>query len=103
MNSLRRLLPYWRSYRRVLIAGTCWLALTDALALLIPWALKQGIDAMGAGRFAAVGWAAALIAGAALLRSGTRILSRLRFLQTARLIEIDLRRDLLSALLQRDA
>ena len=103
MNSLRRLLPYWRSYRRVLIAGTCWLALTDALALLIPWALKQGIDAMGAGRFAAVGWAAALLAGAALLRSGTRILSRLRFLQTARLIEIDLRRDLLSALLQRDA
>jgi ATP-binding cassette subfamily B protein len=103
MNSLRRLLPYWRAYRGVLIAGTLWLALTDGLALLIPWALKQGIDAMGAGRFAAVGWAAALLGGAALLRSGTRILSRLRFLQTARLIEIDLRRDLLSALLQRDA
>jgi ATP-binding cassette subfamily B protein len=58
---------------------------------------------MSAGRFAAVGTAAALLAGAALLRGGTRILSRLRFLQTARLIEIDLRRDLLSALLQRDA
>lgn len=103
MNSLRRLLPYWHAYRGVLIAGTCWLALTDGLALLIPWALKQGIDAMAAGRFAAVGMAAALLAGAALLRGGTRILSRLRFLQTARLIEIDLRRDLLSALLQRDA
>lgn len=103
MNSLRRLLPYWRAYRGGLIAGTCWLALTDGLALLIPWALKQGIDAMAAGRFAAVGMAAALLAGAALLRGGTRILSRLRFLQTARLIEIDLRRDLLSALLQRDA
>lgn len=103
MKSLRRLLPYWRAYRGVLITGTCWLALTDGLALLIPWALKQGIDAMAAGRFAAVGMAAALLAGAALLRGGTRILSRLRFLQTARLIEIDLRRDLLSALLQRDA
>jgi len=103
VNSLRRLLPYWRAYRGVLIAGTCWLALTDALALLIPWALKQGIDAMAAGRFAAVGTAAALLAGAALLRGGSRILSRLRFLQTARLIEIDLRRDLLSGLLQRDA
>lgn len=103
MNSLRRLLPYWRAYRGVLIAGSCWLAVTDVLALLIPWSLKQGIDAMSAGRFAAVGTAAALLAGAALLRGGSRILSRLRFLQTARLIEIDLRRDLLSALLQRDA
>lgn len=103
MNSLRRLYPYWRAYRGVLIAGTCWLAVTDGLALLIPWALKQGIDAMAAHQYPAVGWAAALLAGAALLRSGTRILSRLRFLQTARLIEVDLRRDLLSALLRRDA
>lgn len=103
MTSLRRLYPYWRSYRRPLIAGTLWLAVTDGLALLIPWALKQGIDAMAAQQFAAVGWAAALLAGAALLRGGTRILSRLRFLQTARLIEVDLRRDLLSALLRRDA
>lgn len=103
MNSLRRLYPYWRAYGGVLLAGTCWLALTDGLALLIPWALKQGIDAMAAQQYPAVGWAAALLAAAALLRGGTRILSRLRFLQTARLIEIDLRRDLLSALLQRDA
>ncbi len=103
MTSLRRLLPYWRAYRCTLLAGFAWLAVTDGLALLIPWALKQGIDAMAAGTFAAVGMAAALLAGAALLRGGTRILSRLRFLQTARLIEVDLRRDLLASLLRRDA
>ena len=36
MSTLRRLLPYLDAYRGPLSAGFCWLAATNALALLIP-------------------------------------------------------------------
>jgi ATP-binding cassette subfamily B protein len=65
--------------------------------------LKQGIDAVQQGSFRLLVLAAALLTGAALLRFGVRLLSRFAFLRTACRMEVDLRRDLLSRLLSRDA
>lgn len=103
MKSLRFLIPYLLPYRRLLLAGVVWLVLTNALAMVIPWMLKGGIEAVEGGNYRGLAWFALLLALAALLRGGTRQLSRLRFLRTARRIEVDLRRDLLTRLLGQDA
>jgi len=103
VKSLRFLIPYLRPYQRLLLAGVVWLVLTNALAMVIPWMLKGGIEAVEAGDYRGLIRFALLLALAAVLRGGTRQLSRLRFLRTARRIEVDLRRDLLTRLLAQDA
>ena len=103
MKSLRPLIPYLKNYRRAMGWGLLWLAATNALGLLIPWMLKTGVDAVPSGRYRAIALFAAILAAAALLRGAVRIASRLRFLHTARRIEVDLRRDLLERLLAQDA
>jgi ATP-binding cassette subfamily B multidrug efflux pump len=103
MASLRLLLPYLYQYRPALLWGLVWLLATDLLGLMLPWMLKQGIDAVQQGSYRLLVVASALLAGAALIRFGTRLLSRFAFLRTACRIEVDLRRDLLSRLLSRDA
>lgn len=103
VKSLRFLIPYLLPYRRRLLSGGVWLLLTNALAMVIPWMLKGGIEAVEGGDARGLAWFALLLALAALLRGGTRQLSRLRFLRTARRIEVDLRRDLLTRLLGQDA
>ncbi|MEJ2200820.1 MAG: ABC transporter transmembrane domain-containing protein, partial [Desulfuromonadaceae bacterium] len=102
MKSLRFLFPYLRNYRRRLGAGLVWLLLTNLLAMLIPWALKLGIDAAEGGDTRQIFWSAALLATAAVLRGGSRIASRFRFLRSARRIEVDLRRDMLARLLDQE-
>ncbi len=99
MTVLTFLLPYWRRYRRLLLAGLLWLVLTNLLAMAIPWLLQRGIDGAAAGNWQAVAVAAGLMAAAAFARGTARVLSRLRFLHTARYVEVDLRQDLLSRLL----
>ena len=103
VKSLRFLIPYLLPYRRLLLAAVVWLVLTNALAMVIPWMLKGGIEAVEGGNYRGLAWFALLLALAAVLRGGTRQLSRLRFLRTARRIEVDLRRDLLTRLLGQDA
>ncbi len=103
MKSLVFLIPYLRTYWRLLLAGLVWLVLTNALAMLIPWALKQGIDAAEKGDAREILWFAAMLALAAVLRGVTRIFSRLRYLRTARRIEVDLRRDMMTRLLAQEA
>lgn len=103
MAILRLLLPYLGRYRPALLWGLVWLMATDLLGLLLPWMLKQGIDAVQRGSYRLLVLSATLLAGAALLRFGARLLSRFAFLRTACRIEVDLRRDLLSRLLARDA
>ncbi len=103
MSTLRRLLPYLDAYRGALFVGLFWLTVTNALALIIPWMLKMGIDAVEIGRYADLPLLAGGLAAAALVRGGTRILSRRRYLHAARWIEVDLRRDLLARLLGLDA
>jgi ATP-binding cassette subfamily B protein len=102
VKSLLFLLPYLRTYRRLLLAGLAWLVLTNILAMLIPWTLKRGIDAAERGDYREILWFAVILAAAAVLRGGTRVLSRLRYLRTARRIEVDLRRDMLIRLLAQE-
>lgn len=103
MTILRQLLPYLQAYRRILVAGFFWLTATNALALFIPWLLKMGIDAVEAGQATELVPIAGGLIAAALVRGGTRVLSRRRYLHAARWIEVDLRRDLLARLLGLDA
>ena len=102
MTVLGFLRPYWRPYRGRLVAGAVWLLLTNLLALAIPKLMQQGIDGAVAGKATIVATAAALLAVAAVVRGGTRLASRLPFLHSARLIEVDLRRDLLTRLLAKE-
>lgn len=100
MRHLKLLLPYLKPYRRALLIGLAWLAVTDVLGLLFPWLLKLGIDGIqhGAARLL-TGIGAALVV-TALVRYLTRTRSRYAFLHTACRIEIDLRDHLLARLLE---
>ncbi len=102
MSRLRLILPYFAPYRSMLLVGLGWLLLTDGLGLLLPWMLKVGVDAAQQGAPNKLLLAAAVLAVAALLRFGTRLLSRFAFLRSACRMELDLRRDLLSSLLCRE-
>jgi len=103
MKTLRRLIPYLGAYRGALLIGFFWLAATNALALLIPWMLKEGVDAAAAGDQRRLLQQAGILALAALARGATRIFSRRRYLHAARWVEVDLRRDLLARLLAAEA
>ena len=102
MSRLRLILPYFAPYRSLLLVGLGWLLLTDGLGLLLPWMLKVGVDAVQQGASEKLLLAAAVLVVGALLRFGTRLLSRFAFLRSACRMEIDLRRDLLSSLLCRE-
>ncbi len=102
MKTLFSLIPYLHRYRRAFASGLWWLLLTNALAMTIPWMLKEGIDAAERGDHQAIVRFALVLGGAAVLRGLTRVLSRLRFLQTSRRIEVDLRQDLLERLLMQE-
>lgn len=100
MRRLRFLLPYFKPYRSILLAGLLWLLVTDVLGLLGPWLLKVGIDAVQQHTPQTLYGAGLLLAVMALLRYFTRSWSRHCFLHTACRLENDLRRHLLARLLQ---
>ncbi|WP_305045163.1 ABC transporter ATP-binding protein [Geoalkalibacter sp.] len=102
MRVLAALRPYLLPQRAALAWGSLWLAATSLLAMLIPWMLKLGVEAVEAGRGPDLAWAAAVLALAALARGATRIASRLYYLHGARHLEVALRRDLLARLLAQD-
>lgn len=102
MSRLRLILPYFVPYRSLLLVGLGWLVVTDGLGLLLPWMLKVGVDAAQQGASEKLLLAAAVLVVGALLRFGTRLLSRFAFLRSACRMELDLRRDLLSSLLCRE-
>lgn len=102
MSRLRLILPYFTPYRSLLLVGLGWLLVTDFLGLLLPWMLKVGVDAAQQGAPRQLLLAAAVLVVGALLRFGTRLLSRFAFLRSACRLELDLRRDLLSSLLCRE-
>jgi ATP-binding cassette subfamily B protein len=99
MNALYFLTPYLRRYFLPVLAGTFWLAATNILGAMLPWLLKVGIDAISSHDQRGLTTAALLLAGVAIARGGTRLLSRFRFLHSARAVELDLRADLMRGLL----
>jgi len=99
VKSLRRLIPWLRPYRRVLLLGLVWIIITNALLLMIPQLLRLGVESIEQGKWEDVQFYAGMIVIATLAGGAIRIISRLHFLHTGRRVEVDLRRAMFERLL----
>ncbi len=96
---MRRLWGYLKRYRaRYALGGAC-LLLTATLAMLVPYLLKQAIDAISHGAPVSRVTALALwIIGIAIVQAAARTLSRTVIFNVGRDVEYDLRNDLFAHL-----
>jgi ATP-binding cassette, subfamily B, multidrug efflux pump len=98
MTRSRSLFEYMWPHRRTLLYGFVLLLITNVLDKLIPWLLRDAVDALIAGHLPTVAKTAGLVvllaAGMALVRT----LSRIRVFNVGRDIEYTLRNDLLAHL-----
>ena len=104
MNQLRRLLPYYGPYRGQLVTGLTLVVVSTAITSVIPWFLRNGIDAMRAGApfsnsLTVAGEIIAIAIFAGFLRYGMREILN----SVSRRIEYDLRNDLFIHLEKLDA
>ncbi|MCA9728521.1 MAG: ABC transporter ATP-binding protein [Candidatus Eisenbacteria bacterium] len=90
---LQALGPYLRRYRGPLLRGYLWIVIRSALALAVPWILKQAIDDLTHGHGERIGMRAALIIGASVTSGIFLFLMRWTIIGISRKIEYDLRRD----------
>lgn len=104
MKDLKRLIPLFRPYRWQVLAGLVLVIVSTAITSVIPWLLKQGIDAMRAGTPLRVEFlVAAAIIGTALVAGAMRYGMRNLMNGVSRRIEYDLRNDLFEHLETLDA
>ncbi len=93
-ETVRRILPYFKPYRRRLLTGFFCIALTDFFAVLAPLVLKVGIQDLEAG---ITGYKITLYAGTivliALIAGVFRYLMRRIIISVSRRIEYDMRVD----------
>jgi ATP-binding cassette subfamily B multidrug efflux pump len=96
---MRRLVPYYRPYRGMLVGGLTLVVVSSALGAVGPWLLRSGIDALLAraslGRVATIGGA---IIGLALVGGALRFWMREVLNGLSRYIEYDLRQALFAHL-----
>lgn len=84
---------YARPYGRHYAGGLVLLLVTNALALLVPWLLRDAIDGMERGEaLAFVAWHAGAMALVALAQAAVRTWSRLAILGASRRVVYDIRR-----------
>ncbi len=95
VSALRRLVPYYTPYRRMLARGLVLVVISSAIASVVPWLLRAGIDSLGAGaplkRVLLIG---AGIVGVALVGGALRYWMREVLNGLSRYIEYDLRQAL---------
>jgi ATP-binding cassette, subfamily B, multidrug efflux pump len=104
MKDLRRLIPFFGPYRWQVLAGLVLVVVSTAITSVIPWLLRQGIDAMGKGAPTRVIWmVAAAIVGTSLVAGVMRYEMRSLMNGVSRWIEYDLRNDLFAHLETLDA
>ncbi len=104
MKDLRRLIPFFGPYRWQVVAGLVLVVVSTAITSVIPWLLRQGIDAMGKGAPARVVWLIAVtIVGTSLVAGVMRYEMRSLMNGVSRWIEYDLRNDLFAHLETLDA
>ena len=104
MAALRRLVPFFRPYRKMLLAGLLLVIVSSAIGSVVPWLLRAGIDTLQAGapmrRMLLI--AGAMI-GVALVGGALRYWMREVLNGLSRYIEYDLRNALFSHLTTLDA
>lgn len=93
---LQALGPYLRRYRGALILGYLWIVAHSALALAVPWILKQAIDDLTQGRGDRIVMRAGLIIAASAGSGFFLYLMRWTIIGVSRKVEYDLRRDFFS-------
>jgi ATP-binding cassette subfamily B multidrug efflux pump len=93
-RAMRVVVGYLARYRRGLFVGAACLILTDALLLVNPWILKEGIDALGTGttRARLINYAVVLVA-VTVVSGVFRFLMRRVMIGISREIELDMRTD----------
>jgi ATP-binding cassette subfamily B multidrug efflux pump len=94
-SALRRLVPYYRPYPRLLLGGLALVVVSSAIGAVVPWLLRAGIDDLRAGIPATRIWTiAAAIVGIALVGGALRYWMREMLNGLSRHIEYDLRQAL---------
>jgi ATP-binding cassette, subfamily B, multidrug efflux pump len=103
-SSLRRLLPYYRPYRRDVAWGLLLSVGSAALSSAVPWFLRRALDGIGSGAPAESIWLlSAAMVGVSLIGGFGRFLVRQFLNRMSRWIEFDLRNDLFRQLEAVDA
>lgn len=92
---MRRLVPYYRPYLRLLLTGLALVIVSSGIVALVPWLLRAGIDRLRVGARVAdvLPYAGALI-GVALVGGALRFWMREVLNGLSRYIEFDLRQEL---------
>jgi len=104
VKELKRLIPYFRPYRRQIVAGLVFVVVSTAITSVIPWLLRQGIDSMSRGAALREVWLVAVaIVGTSLIAGVMRYQMRSLMNGVSRWIEYDLRNDLFAHLETLDA
>lgn len=101
MKAFRTLIPYFRPYRKGLVAGLVLVVVSNAFTILGPWLIREAIDSLSIelSRAALVRYAL-LIVGAALAAGAARYGMRELLNGISRRMETDLRNDLFAHLLR---
>lgn len=98
---LHTLRKYFRKYKHYYYWGMVVLVGTNAVGLVVPWLLKQGIDGLKAGEsLATLFWLAVGILAAAIVSGAFNFFSRRTIIWASRHIEYDLRNELFNHLLK---
>lgn len=99
MSSLRRLLPYYRPYRRDVAIGLVLVIASSAISSVVPWFLRRALDGIRSGAPLRSVWAlGAAMVGVSIVGGFGRFWMRSLLNGVSRWIEYDLRRDLFARL-----
>jgi ATP-binding cassette subfamily B protein len=94
-SALRRLVPYYRPYPRLLVGGLVLIVISSAIGAVVPWLLRAGIDDLRAGTPTSRIWTiGGGIVALALVGGGMRYWMRELLNGLSRYIEYDLRQAL---------
>jgi ATP-binding cassette subfamily B protein len=101
---VRRLLPYYRPYRRKVALGLFFVVVSSAAASIVPWLLGIALDGLRSGEpLHRAAWPAAGMVAVALVAGALRYWMRELINGVSRYIENDLRNDLFRHLTTLDA